>query len=83
MTEENRCSEASMILNERNWPGETLCLKKRPTNSGEKVDVMGYTAFGILTNSRLPLIVYLRPNFIQEQRYPSIDALLNDGWIVD
>lgn len=76
-------SDAQMISNERLWPGETLCLKKRPTKPDEKVGVIGYSAFGVITNSRLPLIVYLQPNFITEKRYESIQDLLDDGWIVD
>jgi hypothetical protein len=74
--------EAEMIKHRHMWPGETLCLKKRP-KSGELTGVMGYAAYGILTSNMLPLIVYLRPNFVVEQRYATVEALLDDGWIVD
>lgn len=79
---EHLVSDAMMIANMRCWPGETLCMKKRP-KPGEQVGVMGYSAFGVIANNRLPIIVYLQPNFIEEQHYDSIEALLNDGWIVD
>lgn len=74
--------EMEMILNSRLWPGDTLCLKKRP-KPGETTGFTGYSKFGILTNSQLPLTIYLRPNFLSEERYNSVDELLADGWVVD
>lgn len=81
-SEFDKAQEARMIKTPSAWPGETLCLKKRP-KEGEKSGIMGYTEYGILTNNQLPLIVYLQPNFVVERRYDTVDALLDDGWIVD
>lgn len=78
----DQLSDAQMIANKRMWPGETLCMKKQP-KPGEKVGVMGYSEFGVITTNKLPIIIYLRPNFVREQKYDSIEALLDDGWIVD
>jgi len=46
--------DKKMVRNERLWPGETLCLKKLP-KPGEKVGVMGYSEYGVITNSREPV----------------------------
>jgi hypothetical protein len=75
--------DKKMILSESDWPGDTLCLKKRPKPGEATKGVMGYSAFGILTNSRAPFIVLLRPDFEKTMNYDSVDELLADGWIVD
>jgi hypothetical protein len=74
--------ELEMIRNPNLWPGETLCLKQRP-KPGDKVGFMGYVAYGVLTSTRLPLAIYLQPDFIAERVYPTAEAMLDDGWIVD
>lgn len=74
--------DKELILNRAKWPGETLCMKRRG-KEGEKVGVMGYAAFGVLTNNRAPFIIYIEPNYIKEQKYNSIDEMLADNWMVD
>lgn len=79
--------EIKMITDRSRWPGETLCLKKRPTN-GEKASIMGYSAFGVLTADRAPFTVWLRgecgkDDFKTKTVYDSLDALIADGWMVD
>lgn len=74
--------QAAMIRDENRWPGETLCLKRK-AREGEKNGVMGYAAFGVITTSRPPLIVYLREDFVREERFDSVEDLLAAGWVVD
>jgi hypothetical protein len=67
---------------------ETCCLKKLPTGD-EKPGMMGYTAFGVLVSPRPPMLVYLRASgpkgrdFENVMEYDTVDAMLEDGWIVD
>jgi hypothetical protein len=71
-----------MVLNPNTWSGEMLCMKKRP-KAGEPVGVMGYSTFGVITAARLPIVIYLRENFVETMTYNSLDELIADGWIVD
>jgi hypothetical protein len=71
-----------MLRDKRTWSGETLCLKKYPRGE-EKPGVMGYAAFGIVTTTRLPLVIYLREDFVRTMTYDSIDAAIAAGWVVD
>lgn len=84
-----REKELAMIMNHEKWPGDTLCLKRRP-GPGEKSGVMGYTAFGVIASSRAPLTVYLRGarDFEKTMRYDTAEAMMAeammaDGWEVD
>lgn len=66
---------------------ETCCLKKKP-KEGERTPPMGYVAYGVITDPRAPLTVYLRgetprDDFKAVERYDSVDAMLAEGWVVD
>jgi hypothetical protein len=82
MINENYIGDAVMIRDPNRWPGETLCLKKRP-KEGEKTGVMGYSAYGVITTPDLPITIYLRPDFIAAVKYNSVEELLAAGWLVD
>lgn len=82
MTAFEREQELQLIKNMKRWPGWALCMKKRPKPS-EKTGIMGYSAFGIITTSQLPLVIYLQPEFDTEVRYNTIEEALDDGWMVD
>lgn len=78
----NDLSDKQMIQAESMWPGETLCLKKKPTGE-EKAGVMGYSMFGVIVTSEEPISIYLQPDFAAVRTYDTIDELLADGWMVD
>lgn len=81
-----KIDDAAMMRNPRRWPGETLCLKQKD-KPGEH-NIMGYRAFGIITNGAEPVTIYLRgdgPNddWEKTQQYETFEKLLDDGWVVD
>jgi hypothetical protein len=84
---QNYIGDEEMIRSEHRWPGETLCVKQRPTN-GEKADFMGCTGYGVITTNTEPVTVYLRSvpgvaDFAHTKEYSTVSDMLADGWIVD
>jgi hypothetical protein len=64
-----------------------ICVKKYPTGD-EKAGFMGYSAFGVLVNVGDPFTVYLRgddpaDDFKTTKVYDTLDAMFDDGWVVD
>ncbi len=77
-----REKELRLIKNRYLWPGETLCMKRKP-REGEKPGPFGYVAYGIITNNQPPLRVYLQPDFVSEENFDSAEEMLDAGWMVD
>jgi hypothetical protein len=75
--------DRAMIADSSRWPIEGfLHLKKRTKDL--KPGANNYEAFGVVEEtSTPPIVVYLRPGLIETMSYDTIDALLDDGWIVD
>jgi hypothetical protein len=74
------------IMDSGRWNGDTLCLKKIAKKEDKCPD--GYSMFGVILSSKLPMIVYLRGldpknDFVKTARYDSYDDLIADGWRVD
>ncbi len=83
MTE--RLDDAKMIRGLRRWPGETLCVKKY-ARGDEPKGVMGYSAFGVMTQPAKDgrqIVVYLREDFVRTMTYQTVEDMLEAGWVVD
>lgn len=64
-----------------------LCLK-RYAAEGEKTRIMGYAAYGVITNVSLPIVIFLRgdtpaEDFSETVSYETLDAMFDAGWVVD
>lgn len=64
------------------WPQETLCMKQH--------DGREYVAFGVLIHNQVPVTIFLRDpshdadaDFERTKTYASLQAMFDDGWLVD
>lgn len=71
-----------MLTGERQWSGETCCMKKYPRGD-EKPSFMGYVAFGVVTRPGAPVVIYLREDFVRTMEYATVDEAILAGWVVD
>lgn len=82
---EETFDDAKIIRGEQRWGSDTLCLKKRPVGD-EKPSIMGYTAFGVITQPARKgqqITIYLQPDFLKFDAYMTVEDMLAAGWIVD
>lgn len=71
-----------MVLSRETWPGPLLAMKRMyaiETESGIRFD---YRQFGFIQDASKPIRIHDR-DCSEVMEYPTIQDMLQDGWMVD